>query len=163
MNLAKRLCEKVLNKYRPGWKERASRRKSLWHLPRVIISFIVMGFIWYALFYVMWHVHLIAYPEHTGQIGEFWNKGISLKSFLSSFLLVMPLFLPALGLSFIIVNIIFWFIPPAKKLFENEAGGEIEMTFIGTTSDLVRVVVKYMLPIGLGLSLLGALTLSNLK
>ena len=163
MSPLKLLFEKVLNKYRPGWKERAARRKSLWHLPKVIMSFIVMGFVWYALFIGMWRVHLIVYPEHAGHISEFWNKGASLKAFLSSFLLAIPLLLPAIGLSFIIVNIVFWFIPPARKVFENESAGDIEMTFVGSTSGIARVFAKYLLPIGFGLSLLGALTLSNLK
>ncbi len=158
-----KLTEKILNKYRPGWKERSKRRESLWHIPRIILSFIVMGFAWHALFLLMWHVHLIVHPEHIGHISEFWSQGITLKAFISSFLLVIPLFLPAMGLSFIIVNILFWFIPPARVVFKREAAGDEEMTFIGATSSLLRVFTRYLFPIGIGLSFLGALTLSNLK
>lgn len=159
----KLLVEKSLNKNRPGWKERAKRRKSLWHLPKVVMSFIIMGFTWYALFMGMWKIHLVVYPEHAGHISEFWNKGASIKAFASSFLLAMPLFLPAIGLSFIVVNILFWLIPPARIVFEKEAAGDNEMTFGGATSDLAKVFVKILLPIGFSLSLVGALTLSNLK
>ena len=158
-----KLVEKILNKYQPGWKERAEQRKSLWHLPKVILSFIFIGFAWYIFFMGMWQLHLIVYPEHTGLIKNFWSEGISLKAFLSSFLLAMPLFLPATGVSLITINILFWFIPPARVVFENEAAGHKKMTFIGATSGLLIVLGKYLIPIGFGLSLLGALTLSSLK
>jgi len=154
-----RLLEKVLDKHRPGWRERGIRRKSIWHLPKILASFILLGVIWYLLFRCMWEIHLIVYPGHEGYLGEFWQEGISLKSFISSFLMIIPLFLPAMGASFILVNLIFWFIPPARKAFECEAAGDREMTFNRATSALSKVFVKYLLPIGLGLSLLGRLRL----
>lgn len=162
IHLLQIILPKVLDKLRPGWRKRQARRKTLWHLPKVIISIFGLGIFWYVLFIGMWQIHLFAYPEHTGHISEFWRKGVSLQSFLSSFLLAMPLFLPAMGLSFIIVNIIFWFIAPAKRAFENEASGDNEMTFIGATSKLIGITVKYLFPIGFSLSLVGALTLSSL-
>ncbi len=112
---------------------------------------------------MMWQIHLIAYPNHVGHLNEFWSEGIGFKSFVSSFLIAMPLFLPAMGASFILINLLFGFIAPARKIFEKEAAGDKEMTFFGATSGLIKVFFKYLLPIGLGLSLIGALTLSNLK
>ena len=161
--LKMRLIEKILDKHRPGWRERSGRRKSFWHFPRMITSFILLGLLWYLLFVGMWEIHLIVFPEHEGHLREFWQEGISFKAFISSFLLVMPLFFPSMGASYILVNLIFWFIPPARKAFENEAAGDKEMTFFGATSSLTKVFIKYLLPLGLGLSLLGALTLSSLK
>lgn len=157
------LTKKLLDKFRPGWKERKKRQKSLWHLPKILIFFILFGIIWYALFIAMWNIHLNLYPQHEGHINEFWGEGISLKSFISSFLLLIPLFLPAMGISLIIVNIIFWFILPARKAFNKEASGDVQMTFYGATLGLIKVFLKYLAPIGFVLSILGAITLSSLK
>jgi len=159
----RRILEKQLNKYRPGWRERANRRKSFWHLPKVILSFVLLGVVWYLLFKVMWEMHVYAYPEHQGHLDMFWKEGLSLEAFVSSFLLLIPLFLPAMGVAFVVTNGLFWLIPPARKVFEKEADGDSEMTFIGATSGLAAILLKYLLPIGLGLSMLGALTLSSMK
>jgi len=156
-------AEKYLDKYRPGWKQRTDRKKSLWNLLQFLVSLPMLLIIWYILFSFMWQVHLIAFPEHTGQIAGFWPKGIGIKAFISSFLLAMPLFFPAMGLSFIVINLIFWFIPPAREAFKREAVGDKEMTFIGATTGLLVISIKYLLPVGIGLSLVGALTLSSLK
>lgn len=98
-----------------------------------------------------------------GLLNEFWTEGIGLKSFISSFLTVMPLFLPAMGASFILTNLVFWHIAPIRKIFEKEAAGNKEMTFSGATTGLFKMFYKYLFPIGLGLSLIGALTLSKIK
>lgn len=156
------LLEKQLNKFRPKWKERAKRRKSLWHLPKIIISFFLLVVAWFVLFKGMWEIHVFVYPEHYGRLNEFWGKGLDIKAFISSFLMVVPLFLPAMGIAFIVTNAIFWLIPPARVVFEKEAAGDRNLTFIGATSGMAKVFVKYLIPIGLGLSLLGTLTLSNL-
>ena len=156
-------AEKYLDKYRPGWKQRADRKKSLWHLLKFLVSLPMLLIIWYILFIFMWQVHLIAFPEHTGQITGFWPKGLGIKAFISSFLLAMPLFFPAMGLSFVVINLIFWFIPPAREAFKREAAGDKEMTFLGATTGLLVISIKYLLPVGIGLSLVGALTLSSLK
>ena len=155
--------EKALDKYRPGWRERRKRRKSLWHLPRILISFLLLSLIWYWLFIGMWEVHLLKYPEHEGHLRDFWKEDVTFKSFISSFLLVMPLSLPAIGASFVATNYLFWLIPSAKRAFESEAAGDEEMTFSGATSGLIKLSIWYLVPIGFGLSLIGALTLSSLK
>jgi hypothetical protein len=152
-----------LQRYLSDSKQRSARRKSFWHLPRVLLSFIFLLLIWYLLFFGMWQVHVLVYPEHVGQVGRFWCEEAGTATFISSFLFLMPLFLPALGLAFILTNFIFFLIPPARKAFENEAGHDKEMTFAGATGRLAAVFVKYLLPIGIGLSLLGALTLSHLQ
>jgi len=152
-----------MDKYRKGWRERKTRRKSLWHLPKVLLSFVFIGIIWHYLFLGMWRIHLIFYPEHTNSLIKFWSSGISFKAFISSFLLVIPLFLPSIGLGFILINLIFWLLPKVRKTFEKEANKDPEMTFAGATSQLIKVFFKYLLPIGFGLSLLGALTLSSFK
>jgi len=44
----------------------------------------------------MWAVHVFLYPAHNGHLGEFWGRGIGFLSFVSSFLLLMPLVLAAI-------------------------------------------------------------------
>ena len=158
-----RHIEKTLNKFWPDWRERSFRRISFWHLPKIIMSFVLLFVLWYLLFRTMWQIHLITYPKHVGLLNEFWSEGIGFKSFISSFLLAIPLFLPAIGASFILTNFLFWYIVPARRIFEKEASGNKDMTFSGATTGLIKLFYKYLLPIGLGLSLFGALTLTNIK
>lgn len=127
------------------------------------MSFIMLFVLWYLFFRTMWQIHLIVYPNHVGLLNEFWGEGIGFKSFISSFLMAIPLFLPAMGASFILTNFLFWYIVPARRIFEKEAAGNKDMTFSGATTGLIKVFYKYLLPIGLGLSLIGTLTLSSIK
>jgi hypothetical protein len=157
------MTETILDKLGPGWRERTTRRRSLWHIPKVLLIFILFVSLWFALFRLMWLVHLIIYPEHSGHLHDFWGKAITAQSFTSSFLLLIPLFLPATGLSLIFTNLVFWCIPPARIQFEKEGEGIEEMTFRRATKGLFRITIRWLIPIGFGLSMLGALTLANLK
>src|SRR5262249_8644481 len=75
---------------------RAQRRKSAWNL--VLIPLVVggVGGTMYVLFRTMWYIHTVIYPAHVGRLAEFWGKNMSFASFVSSFLLLMPLFFAAL-------------------------------------------------------------------
>lgn len=156
------LVEVLLDKTRPGWRERHARRKSLWHLPTTILMFGLLGALWFLLFKAIWQVHLLWHPEHAGHLDEFWPKGIRPRPFLASALLVLPLFLPALGISLILSNLLFWFIGPARRAFEREAGGDPEMTFRGANRKLF-IALLILLPVGIGLSLIGAWLLIDLR
>lgn len=161
--LVERVVEIVLDKTRPGWRQRQARRKSLWHLPLVIVMFGLLCGFWFILFRAMWQVHLVWYPEHAGHLQEFWSKGIRPGPLVASALLALPLFLPALGFSLILTNLLFWFIGPARRAFEREASGDPEMTFRGANSKLLKIMLRYLLPIGFGMSLVGAWLLTDLR
>jgi len=138
-------------------------KKSWWHLPRIIIMFTLFAAFWYLLFKGMWLVHTYFYPEHNNQLGLFWQGDIGIKSFLSSFLLAMPLLLPALGIALIVSNVLMWLVLPARLAFQQEAKKLRTADFLTSISTLTLILVKYLLPIGIGLSLLGAITLKNLS
>jgi hypothetical protein len=110
----------------------------------------------------MWFIHTIYYPEHINRLKEFWVEGISITSFISSFLLLMPLFFAAISLSAIISNYLVWIIPPLRKIFSKEAEGVKGTSFPEAMSGLFEVA-KWMVPICLALSLIGALTLRTLR
>ena len=157
-----RFVEVLLDRTRPGWRERQARRKSLWHLPITIVMIGLLSGLWYVLFKGMWQVHLLWHPEHAGHLQEFWPKGIRPRSFVASALLVLPLFLPALGISMILTNLLFWLVGPARHTFEREAGGDPEMTFRGANGKLL-IALLILVPVGIGLSLIGAWLLADLR
>jgi len=157
------LIEGLMDWLRPGWRERQARRKSLWHPPIAIIMFVLLGGLWFLLFRAMWQVHLVWHPEHTDHLQNFWPRGIRLQPFVASALLVLPLFLPAVGISLILTNLLFWFIRPARRTFEREADGDPEMTFRGANGKLLKVTLLMFVPIGISLSLLGAWLLADLR
>jgi len=155
--------EALLDKTRPGWRERQARRKSLWHLPMIIVMVGLLAGLWFVLFEAMWQVHLIWHPEHIGRLEDFWPKGIGPKSFVASSLLVLPLFLPALGVSLILANLLFWCIRPARRSFEREASSDPEMTFRGANGKLLKITLCYLVPVGIGMSFIGAWVLTDLR
>lgn len=143
-------------------RQRAQRRRSWWNL--VLIPLVIGGvaLTFYALFQLMWQVHVMIYPEHAGQLGDFWRKYVSFRSFISSFLLAVPLGIVALPLGMIAANIVAWSIPPARRAFAREAEGVAGAPLRQSLGELGKLAL-FLLPLCLTLSLIGAATLGNLR
>lgn len=152
----------VLDKLRPGWRERQAKRKSHWDLACVIVGLGISLFAWYFLFQAAWRLHVDFYPAHVGLKSQFWDAGISGRAFASSFLMLMPLGVPALTLGFLLANVIFWLIPPARRAMEREAAGDREMTFAGANLGLIKWG-GIASAICLALSFVGLATLTSLR
>jgi len=120
-----------------------------------------MPVFWYYLFRGAWQLHLHFYPTHSGHLGEFWGEGISTAAFVSSFLMLMPLFLPALTAGFLFSNVVMWFIRPARRVTEREAAGDPEMTLAGANLGLLKLGGVGS-AICLALSFIGLATLKSL-
>ena len=160
--MSPRLTEAALDKLRPGWRERRARRKSPWNLLCVVLGFGFALPAWYFLFQAVWWLHVKSYPAHAALQKEFWSHGISARAFVSSFLLLMPLAVPAFVGGFISANFIVWLIPSARRAMEAEAAGDREMTFAGANAGLAKWggIASGM---AVAVSVLGALTLASLK
>lgn len=143
-------------------KARAKRRKSLWNLILLPFLFGFWACVTYVLFRLMWWIHILVYPQHDGRMHEFWRKGNGTPAFISSFLLLIPLLFAALPISMLLSNCLAWCIPMARKVFEKEAIGYKRASFKEAIRDLL-IVSKYIVPICLLLSLIGALTLKELR
>jgi hypothetical protein len=160
--LEKNLLEGVMDKARPGWRARKARRKSPWDLLGAVVAALIMGLAGYGLWLCAWRLHLLFYPAHAAHIREFWHAGISGRAFISSFLLAMPLFMPAIVIGLLISNLLMWLIPPARRAMNAEAAGDEEMTFRGANLGLLKWggIVS---GIALLLVLIGAATLTSLR
>jgi hypothetical protein len=156
------LMEKVADKLRPGWRQRQARRKSPWNLACVLVGFGLAAVFWYALFQAAWGWHVQLYPEHSALKKEFWGRGISLRAFIPSFLLLMPLVVPALTAGFLSANCLVWLVPAARRTMETEAAGDREMTFAGSNAGLIKWggLASAVCVI---LSIIGLATLKSLK
>ena len=141
---------------------RAHRRKSPWNL--ILIPLVLLGWITTSvvLFNTMWHIHTLIYPEHSGKISEYWQKGIHFRAFISSFLLSMPLLFAGIPIGMLLANLAARCIPAIHRVFEQEACGYRHASFRDSTKDLLRAAA-FIVPICLFLSLIGALTLKDLK
>jgi len=157
-----RIVERLLDQYRPGWRERRSKKKSIWNFVCIFVGLALSLLAWFYLFELAWRLHIGFYPSHDGMINEFWGNGISVRAFISSFFMVMPLFIPAMTLGFLISNVIFWLIPPARRVMEREAGNDKSMTFASSNADLIKwggiaSAICFIL------SFIGLVTLSSLQ
>lgn len=183
----------IMDRFRPGWRQRQARRKSPWHLLKLLLLFPLIGFSGYLLMQLMWQIHVIAYPAHAGRFAAFLHEHQNSTLSVARALILFPPFLPAIGIGALITNLLLWCIPPARRAFEAEAmippeadeydyepdddeemppegeGAAIlsgippepvadpEMKFREGSLKLLRITSKYLLPIGLGLALIGAL------
>ncbi len=143
-------------------RQRARRRKSPWNL--VLIPLVLGAVVGTTctLFWIMWEIHTAIYPAHVGRLAEFWGKNISARSFVSSFLLVVPLFFASVPIAMILANLIAWLIAPARRSFDREAEGAVGASFAEAISGLWKVAL-IIVPICLVLSSIGAATLSQLR
>lgn len=157
-----RITEGALDKLRPGWRERRAKRKSPWNLLGVLLGFSIALPVWYFLFQTAWWVHVKCYPSHATLQKQFWRGGISARAFVSSFLLLMPLAVPAFVGGFVSANLLVWLIPPARRVLENEAAGDREMTFAGSNTGLAKWG-GIASGVAIVLSAIGALTLASLE
>jgi hypothetical protein len=157
-----KLLQRGMDRWRPGWRERAAKRKSAWDFAGFILGFALFPVFWYYLFQGVWLLHVHFFPEHAGHKSEFWGEGISGRAFASSFFMVIPLFWPALVGAFLLSNVVMWFVRPARRVMEKEAAGDPEMTFRVANMKLIRCG-------GLGsvlcfvLSFIGLATLHSLR
>lgn len=133
-----RLLQRAMDKWRPGWRERAAKRKSLWDRVEFVLGFVLFPVFWYYLFQAAWLLHVHFFPEHAGHKSDFWSAGISGRAFASSFFMTIPLFYPALVAAFLLSNVVIWFIRPARRVMEEEAAGDPEMTFRGANTKLIK-------------------------
>jgi hypothetical protein len=110
----------------------------------------------------MWRIHTLFFPAHAGRLSEFWQKGISFSSFVSSFILLMPLLVASVPLGMILANGVAWCIRPARRAFDHEAQGVKWASFPEAMGLLWRLSL-IVVPICLVLSFVGAATLKNLR
>ncbi|SRR6266542_3369523 len=147
-------------KYYADAGHRAKRRKSPWNailLPLCGGSAIAIG---YALFRVVWLFHVAFYPNH--QLREFWQGGISLRSFVPSFLMVFSLAPGSVAAGFMLGNLLAWLIPPARHAFDGEARGFPGTRFRASMGGLFKMLV-WTLPTGLAIALAAAYFLKSLR
>jgi hypothetical protein len=132
------MVEALLDRARPGWRDRRARKKSPRNLACVLVGLGLAAFIWYYLFQAAWLFHVELYPAHAALKRAFWGDGISARAFVSSFLMLMPLGVPALTLGLLAANLLIWLIPSARHAMDAEAAGDPEMTFRGSNAGLLR-------------------------
>jgi len=146
--------------YWAGARLRAQRRKSPWNLMLIPLCGGSAIVIWYALFRLVWWLHVILYPGH--QLSNFWHKGASLGSFIPSFLMVFAPLPGALGAGLIFGNALAWLLPHARRAFESEARDFPETGFRESMRRLLFLTVV-ALPAGVLIALAAACFLRSLK
>ena len=155
----RRLVQRVSERYTAA-QQRARRRRSPWNL--ILIPLALVGWLgtWYGLFRIVWVFHVTLYPQH--RIQEFWQEGISLSSFLPSFLMVFALMPGAVCLGLVLANCAAWLVIPARRAFDREAVGHPGTRFGEATSTLLKFAAL-TLPAGLAVALLSAWALPSLR
>lgn len=153
------LVRKLIGSYAAA-RRRSQRRRSAWNALLIPLCFGVWLSVWYALFRLVWFFHVVLYPAH--ELHDFWQSGISFRSFVPSFLMVFSLMPGAIVLGLMLGNVLFWLIPPARRAFEAEARCHPGTSFRDSMRILFQVAV-YLLPVGLALALAAACFLTSLR
>jgi hypothetical protein len=143
--------EEALDELSPGWRERRAKRKSLWNILNMLLACVFTLVVWYVLVQAVWRLHLLFHPEHVatenGLHRLFENVGGGERpssnnpdhnTSFPGFLLLFAPGVPALIAGGLLSNCAMWCILPARRAFEIEAKGDVEMTFRGANSTLIR-------------------------
>jgi hypothetical protein len=141
-------------------RQRSQRRQSFWNVPLIFLCFAAWLLVWFALFRVVWLVHVTLYPAH--QLTDFWQSGVSFWSFVLSFLMLFSLMPGSIVLGLILANLALWLIPPARRTFEKEATGYPSTTFRHSMQKLFAFAIVTV-PIGLIVAVSAACCLKSLK
>ena len=140
---------------------RARRRKSFWNLLLPLFIVPIFASLSWTSFKLAWWLNITVYPSHVGRFEEFWNKGISFISLVSSMLMMFGPVVPNLIASMIVGNYLVWVIPPARRALDREARPHPGTDFRSTQRSFLRYL-PMLVAIGYGLSALGAVTLVRL-
>jgi len=146
--------------YLANARTRARRRRNPWNLILVPLGFGSIIILNVALFRLVWTFHTYFYPTH--RLHDFWQRGISLETFIPSFLMVFALTPGSIALGLVLTNVTVWLIPPARRTFDQEAVGYPGTDFGGATRGLWSVAL-WALPIGTAIALASAYCLRSLK
>lgn len=144
---------------RPGWRERAAKRKSPWNLLQLFLSITLTGTVGAAIFFALWGFHILIYPEHSLFIST--EKDVPLFSIISGTLMFLPIPFMAIPVAGLLTNAITHRIPAARKALDAEAEGDPEATFEGANAGLTKFA-RYAFTIGITLAIIGAATLKNI-
>ncbi len=150
----------------PGYldraRQRARRRRSRWNLILIPLGLFGILVCFVGQFSLLWKLHTYAFPNHVGRLSEFWGKNISTSAFISSLLMAVSPFFSAIPLGMLLANCIAWCIPPARRVFAQEAEGVRHASFRQAMADLGKLAL-FTVPICFALGIIGALTLRSLK
>ena len=146
--------------YYPRARHRAQRRKSFWNVLLILLGFAASFAVWYALFRLVWLIHIALYPDH--YLADFWQEGISFRSFIPSFFMVFSIAPGAVTVGLILSNPFFWLISPARRTFDAETGDYPGMNFRESMRKLF-IAGCWILPIGLITACVAALLLKSLR
>ena len=147
-------------KYYAEATHRAKRRKSPWNLILIPLcggSAVAIG---YALFRIVWRFHVAFYPDH--QLHDYWQEGISLRSFVPSLLMVLSLLPGSIATGFMLGNLLAWLVTPARRVFDAEAQG-FPGTSVGESMGGLFKMAVWTLPSGLALALAAAYSLKSMR
>ncbi len=133
-----------MDKTRPNWRARQAQRKTAWHATKIILLPISLFLTGYLVLNLMLYIQSLFIA----------NINMSQSGF-AELLFLIPLALPIFGLSFIVSNIILICIPPARKAFAKEAENNESLSFKHSMTDLMKMNLKFFLPVGFGLSFIG--------
>jgi hypothetical protein len=125
------------------------RRRSAWNLLLFVFGVQFIGAVWWGLFQVVVLAQAVLAPQK--RFGQNMSN-------LGEVLMVVPLFLPALGVGMMAANLRVWLIPAARDALEQEAHAQPGAEFAPAMKHLAIATVV-LLALAVPLSLLGAVDL----
>jgi flagellar basal body-associated protein FliL len=147
-------------RYYADARARAQRRKSPWNLLLLVLMFLCWCASSFVLFRAVWAFHVWLYPNH--RLQDLGTRGMSSASNMLILLLILPLMLGSLGISFALVNRLMWLIPPARRAFDQEAEDYPETNFRESNRALSKITL-WILPASIAVAMLAASLLKSFK
>ena len=108
---------------------RAQRRKSPWNLLLGLVVVLSIAFVWFS------SCEFILYLPHDSTVSF---REISAGYDLQMIFVTIPMFFPSLAWGMVLGDAIMWLVPPARRIFEQEAQGHKGSSFKEVMSGLPK-------------------------
>jgi hypothetical protein len=129
----------LMDKLRPGWRERAAAQRSWWKPIESLLVIAVWGALSFAAWrYLLWDVHRIVNPKTSADFAGFYQHGPSIYLSFAAILAAAPLFCLA-GIS---VNSVVGLIPPLRRLSERGSDRLPELTIKSANRELGKLGLR---------------------
>ncbi len=127
-------------------RRRARRRRSPWNLLLIPAVILPAGGLWWAAVKSLEALHGIFYP----------TRHLLASNAVGAILAAVSPFFAVLPVAMIVGNYLVWLVPPARQVLDREATPYPGTGFRQSQQQLMQFA-KYLVPIGLGIGIIGAL------
>ncbi|WP_029916700.1 hypothetical protein [Caulobacter sp. UNC358MFTsu5.1] len=130
------MIDPLMDKLRPGWRERRDAQRSWWKPIEVllVLGLCLVSYVWFCR-HLVWGLHVVFHREDAGRLAQVMAGPVQA---LPLIVLLVAVF-PFLCLAGVVVNTIVYFIPPLRRVSEKGSDRVAGLTIRHANRQLLAV------------------------